>query len=177
MRSPRSWCLAVCVLLVVPSEGRAQEKHAYQSDFTAAEFAARRAKIYDAIGTQAIAVVQGASGVPGFSVFRQSNDFYYLCGVESAHAYLLLNGRSRTATLYLPHRDAGRERSEGKILSVEDSALVTRLTGVTQVKGLESLALDLISADLIRPPALALYTPALWGKTKPCSTFGYHSMR
>ena len=39
MRSPRSWCLAVCVLLVVPSEGRAQEKHAYQSDFTAAEFA------------------------------------------------------------------------------------------------------------------------------------------
>ncbi len=159
MRSPRSWCLAVCVLLAVPSEGSAQEKHAYQSDFTAAEFAARRAKIYDAIGTQAIAVVQGASGVPGFSVFRQSNDFYYLCGVESAHAYLLLNGRSRTATLYLPHRDAGRERSEGKILSVEDSALVTRLTGVTQVKGLESLALDLISADLIRPPALALYTP------------------
>jgi len=159
MRSPRSWCLAVCVLLAVPSEGRAQEKHAYQSDFTAEEFAARRAKIYDAIGTQAIAVVQGASGVPGFSVFRQSNDFYYLCGVESAHAYLLLNGRSRTATLYLPHRDAGRERSEGKILSVEDSALVTRLTGVTQVKGLESLALDLISADLIRPPALALYTP------------------
>ncbi len=159
MRYPRSWCLIACLVLAVPSESPAQEKHAYQTDFTGAEFAARRAKIYDAIGAQGIAVVQGASGVPGFSVFRQSNDFYYLCGVESAHAYLLLNGRTRTATLYLPHRDEIRERSEGKILSAEDSALVARLTGVDQVRGLESLSRDLVGADLIRPPALALYTP------------------
>jgi len=159
MRSPRSWCLIAGLLLAVPSAGPAQEKHAYQTDFTASEFAERRAKIYDAIGARGIAVVQGASGVPGFSVFRQSNDFYYLCGLESAHAYLLLNGRTRSATLYLPHRDEGRERSEGKILSAEDSALVARLTGVNQVRALESLAPDLVSADLIRPPALALYTP------------------
>ena len=138
---------------------RAQEKHWYQADFTASEFAARRARIYDAIGAQGIAIVQGASGVPGFSVFRQANDFYYLCGVESAHAYLLLNGRSRTSTLYLPHRDEGAERSGGKILSMEDAALVMRLTGVEQVHGLESLASDLIGADLIRPPALTLFTP------------------
>ncbi len=159
MRTQRSWCLAACLLLVIPSETRAQDKHGYQTDFTLDDFAARRAKIYDAIGSRGIAIVQGASGVPGFSVFRQSNDFYYLCGVESAHAYLLLNGRTRTSTLYLPHRDDGRERSEGKILSAEDTALVGRLTGVEQVRGLESLARDLVSADLIRPPALALYTP------------------
>ncbi len=134
MRYSRSWSLIACLVLAVPSESPAQEKHASQTDFTGAEFAARRAKIYDAIGAQGIAVVQGASGVPGFSVFRQSNDFYYLCGVESAHAYLLLNGRTRTATLYLPHRDEIRERSEGKILSAEDSALVARLTGVDQVR-------------------------------------------
>ncbi len=159
MRSQRSWCLAAALLLVTPSETRAQETHSYQSDFTVAEFAARRAKLYDAIGSQGVAIVQGASGVPGFSVFRQSNDFYYLSGVESEHAYLLLNGRARTATLYLPPRDEGRERSQGKILSAEDSTLVKRLTGVDQVRGLESLARDLVSADLIRPPALALYTP------------------
>ena len=129
MRSQRSWSLAACCLLVVSSPVRAQEQHGYQTDFTVEEFAARRAKIYAAIGAQGIAVVQGASGVPGFSVFRQSNDFYYLSGVESAHAYLLLNGRTRTATLYLPHRDEGRERSEGKILSAEDTTLVMRLTG------------------------------------------------
>ena len=159
MRNYRSWRLACCLLLVMPSVARAQEQHGYQTDFMAAEFAARRAKLYDAIGTRGIAVVQGASGVPGFSVFRQSNDFYYLSGVESAHAYLLLNGRTRTATLYLPPRDEGRERSEGKILSAEDSTLVKRLSGVDQVRGLESLARDLVGADLIRPPALTLYTP------------------
>lgn len=137
----------------------AQEKHYYQTDFSIEEFNARRAKVYDAIGNTAIAVVQGAGGLAGFSVFRQSNEFYYLCGVESAHAYLLLNARSRKTTLYLPHRDEGREAGEGKTLSAEDADLVKKLTGVDNVRGLEFLSSDLISADLIRPPALAFYTP------------------
>ncbi len=159
MQFYRSVYLVASLLLVFPSATRAQEKHHYQTDFTAQEFAARRAQIFDAIGTQGIAVVQGASGVPGFSVFRQSNDFYYLCGVESEHAYLLLNGRTRTSTLYLPARDHGRERSQGKILSAEDSTLVKQLTGVEQVRGLQHLAGDLVGADLIRPPAMTLFTP------------------
>ena len=155
----RTWCLTACVLFATPVSVVAQEKHWYQTDFTASELTARRARIYDAIGAQGIAIVQGAAGVPGFSVFRQSNDFYYLCGLESAHAYLLLNGRTRSSTLYLPHRDDGREQSEGKTLAAEDAALVTRLTGVEQVRGVESLSSDLVGADLIRPPALTLYTP------------------
>jgi Xaa-Pro aminopeptidase len=156
----RSRCLAAVVLFCFTTiPVAAQDQHAYQTDFTPSELAARRAMVYDAIGAQGIAIVQGASGVPGFSVFRQANDFYYLCGVESAHAYLLLNGRTRTTTLYLPHRDAGRESNEGKVLSAEDAALVTQLTGVEQVRGLEALASDLIGADLIRPPALTLFTP------------------
>lgn len=137
----------------------AHSAYAYQTDFSAAEFGARRARIYYAIGAQGIAIVQGATGVPGFSMFRQANDFYYLCGVESAHAYLLLNGRSRTTTLYLPHRDEARERNEGRILAVEDSTLLVRLTGVDRVRGLEALAADLVSADLIRPPAMTVFTP------------------
>lgn len=146
-------------LAFAPIPSAAQGPAVYQTDFSAEELGARRARVYDAIGREAIAVVQGASGVPGFSVFRQSNDFYYLTGVESAHAYLLLNGRSRAATLYLPHRDEGRERSEGKMLSVEDSSFLVTATGVTRVRALEDLARDLVSADLLRPPALALYTP------------------
>lgn len=50
----------------------AQEKHHYQNDFSIEEFAARRTKVYDAIGNNAIAVIQGAKGLAGFSVFRQS---------------------------------------------------------------------------------------------------------
>jgi Xaa-Pro aminopeptidase len=74
-------------------------------------------------------------------------------------AYLLLNGRARTATLYLPHRDEARERGEGKVLSAEDAPLVRQLTGVEQVRGIEFLSQDLIGADLLRPPALTVYTP------------------
>ena len=156
--------LVTCLLLLasaVVGTGRldAQDAASYQTDFTRDEFAARRARVYDAIGRNGIAVVQGATGVPGFSVFRQANDFYYLCGVESAHGYLLLNGRSRTTTLYLPHRDEARERNEGKILSVEDSVLLQQLTGVNVVRGLEQMAADLTGADLLRPPAMTLHTP------------------
>lgn len=163
MRLRSSRHLAVCALVLTPSLApslaAAQAPTGYQTDVSKDELTARRARIYDAIGTQGIAVVQGTSGVPGFSVVRQSNDFYYLSGVESAHAYLLMNGRSRRTTLYLPHRDDDRERGEGKVLSVEDSLLLVQLTGVDRVRGLEILAQDLVGADLLRPPAMILHTP------------------
>jgi Xaa-Pro aminopeptidase len=136
----------------------AQENPHYQTDFSRDELARRRSAIFDAIGPTALAVVQGASGVPGFSVFRQNNTFYYLTGLESPHAYLLLSGRTRQATVYLPHRDAATEGNEGGVLSAEDSELVKRLAGVEHVKGLEFLSADLVGAGLIRPPAPLLYT-------------------
>ncbi|MCB0775611.1 MAG: aminopeptidase P N-terminal domain-containing protein, partial [Chitinophagaceae bacterium] len=136
----------------------AQDAHHYQTDFTKEEFARRRNTIFDAIGNKAVAVIQGASGLPGFSVFRQTNSFYYLTGIETPHAYLLLNGRSRSATLYLPHRDEGTERNQGKVLSAEDVDLVKQLTGIEQVKGTEFLSNDLVGTGLIRPPAPKLYT-------------------
>ena len=49
-----------------------------------------------------MAVVQGVSLTPGFTMPRQSNEFYYLCGLETPHSYLLLDGRSRKATLLVP---------------------------------------------------------------------------
>ena len=150
---------AASLLLLAPATGDAQAPHGYQTDFTREELAARRTRILDAIGPRSIAIVQGAAGVPGFSVFRQSNDFYYLTGVESEHAYLLLNGRTRRSTLYLPHRDEDLERGGGKVLSAEDDTLLVRLTGIEQVRGIERLASDLTGADLLRPPAMTLHTP------------------
>lgn len=145
--------------LMAPAYAFAQEKYYYQTDFSVEDFTARRANIFDKIGNNAIALIQGASGVTDFSVFRQSNSFYYLCGLETAHAYLLLNGRNKTATIYLPYRDAGRERGEGKILSANDVDLIKKLTGVDQVRGVEFLSIDLVGTGLIRPPAPVLYTP------------------
>lgn len=146
------------ITLIGINSSIAQDKHHYQTDFSKEEFTERRTRILDAIGNNAIALIQGASGLPGFSVFRQSNTFYYLTGLETAHAYLLLNGRTRQVSLYLPHRDAGRESNEGKVLSAEDSELIKQLTGVNHVKGIEFLSADLVGTGLIRPPAPVLYT-------------------
>lgn len=112
----------------------------FTNDFPSQEFAARRAKVYDAIGEGGLALVQGAPRPVGFVRFRQSNEFYYLCGIESPHAYLLLNGAQRTATLYLPHRNEARERFEGKTLSAEDADLIKKLAGVDAVYGSDLLA-------------------------------------
>jgi len=117
----------------------------FTKDFPPEEFAQRRAKVYEAVGTGSLALVQGAPSQPGYIRFRQTNEFYYLCGIESPHAYLLLDGSQRRASLYLPHRNAGRERSEGKVLSAENEDLIKELSGIDAVYGV-----DLLSEHLAR---------------------------
>ncbi|MEQ1765442.1 MAG: Xaa-Pro peptidase family protein, partial [Pyrinomonadaceae bacterium] len=80
-------------------------------------------------------------------------------GIESPHAYLVIDGRNQRTAIYLPHRDSDRERNEGKILSAEDSDLIKELTGIDQVRSLEQLSLDLVGKGLLRPPAALLFTP------------------
>jgi Xaa-Pro aminopeptidase len=147
------------LLLPATTTVRAQEGIPFfTTDFPPQEFAARRAKIYDAIGDDGLAIVQGASSPVGFVRFRQSNEFYYLCGIESPHAYLLLDGLQRTATLYLPHRNDARERFEGKMLSAEDADMIKQLAGVDAVYGTDLLGEHL--ARYIRiAQARTLYTP------------------
>jgi Xaa-Pro aminopeptidase len=105
----------------------------YQSDFPPEEFQARWDRVYDAIGDRAIAVVQGVGLTPGFIYPRQNNEFYYLSGVETPGSYIMLDGRDRTATLYLPSRNPRLEAGEGRVLSADDADLVIRLTGVDHV--------------------------------------------
>lgn len=136
-----------------------QERNYFQTDFPKEEFAERRAKLFEQIGKNAIAIIQGAKGTADFNVFRQSNEFYYLSGLETPHAYLLLDGRTLRTTVYLAHRDAGREANEGKILSAEDGDLIKELTGIDQVRGVEELSMDLVGKGLLRLPAQLLYTP------------------
>jgi Xaa-Pro aminopeptidase len=130
----------------------------FTTDFPPDEFAQRRSSVYDAIGSGAIALVQGAPSPTGYVRFRQTNQFYYLCGIEVPHAYLLLDGTQRRATLYLPHRNEGRERGEGKMLSPEDEVLIKQLSGIDAVYGLDLLAEHL--GRISRNSAVkALYTP------------------
>ena len=145
-------------LLLTPSLLFSQELPSYQTDFPADEFAARRLRVFEAIGTNAISIVQGGTSVRGFHVFRQTNEFYYLSGIEVANAYLLLNGRTKKTTLFLPHQDIERERGEGKTISVEDAALVKKISGVDDVYGIEMFSTHL-SRFLVRYPFPVLHTP------------------
>ncbi len=130
----------------------------FTADFPPEEFASRRTGVYDAIGKGAVALLQGAPTPLGYTRFRQTNDFYYLCGVEVPNAYLLLDGASRKATLYLPHRNEGRERGEGKVLSAEDAEEVRKLSGVEAVSGTDLLAEQLARILQQRAP-LTVYAP------------------
>ena len=105
----------------------------YQSDFPPEEFRARWNRVFDRIGDQAVAAVQGVPMTNGYQLPRQHNTFYYLSGIETPGSYIVLDGRTRQVTLYLPPRNAALEAAEGKVLSADDTDLVKKLTGVDAV--------------------------------------------
>lgn len=152
----KSFLLIVLFLLSFQSF-RAQDIPFFTSDFPPAEFAGRRSKVYEAIGEN-LALVQGAASPAGYTRFRQTNEFYYLSGIEVPHAYLLLDGRFKRAYLYLPHRNEARERGEGKVLSAEDAELVKRLSGLEQVFASETLG-EHLAAFARGGQELKIYTP------------------
>ncbi|HSL20153.1 MAG TPA: aminopeptidase P N-terminal domain-containing protein [Vicinamibacterales bacterium] len=129
--------MLVCVLLLALVRPIAGQH--YQSDFPPEEFKGRWQGVFDRIGPAAVAVVQGMPQTDGFQFPRQYNTFYYLCGIETPGSYLLLDGRTRTVTLYLPSRNERLERAEGKVLSADDAALVKRLTAVDDVQPVDHM--------------------------------------
>ena len=58
----------------------------FTKDFPVEECSQRRRRIYEAIGPEAVALVQWAATPAGFVRSRQTNEFYYLCGAETPHA-------------------------------------------------------------------------------------------
>src|SRR5262245_24401259 len=99
-------------LVTVHASASAQAGRAFTTDFNRQEFATRRAKVYDAIGRDAVALMQGLPTVHSSAVFRQSNEFYYITGVVAPQALVLLDGAARRTILYLPKQDARRAATE-----------------------------------------------------------------
>jgi Xaa-Pro aminopeptidase len=152
--------LAFLIGAAVAVWGEAAPYH--QTDFPPEEFKARWEVVFNKIGNQAVAVVQGTARTNGFIFPRQSNEFYYLSGIETPGSYLLLDGRTRKATLYLPARDARLESAEGKVLSAGDADLVKRLTGADEVLSTEAMRDDWLSTSNGGAPheIYALFSPA-----------------
>lgn len=124
----------------------------FQDWFGAADFRARHQRVYDAIGDRAMALIQGAGPVGGFEVFRQTNELFYFCGVEVPHAILLLDGRTRTTSLYLPPRDAEHAAKDGEEFSSDDAQELKKLTGVDGVFPLGRLESDIGGAEILFTP-------------------------
>ena len=117
----------------------------FQTAFPVDEFARHRAAVADAIGN-GVAVLQGMPATGAFDLFRQDNDFFYLSGVETPHAYLTIDGRTGRSVLYLLPVDPVLLEKEGAELNADGAEVAIRLTGVDDVKPLAVLAGDLASA-------------------------------
>ncbi len=158
MALPR--CCVLALFFVATSAGpapRAQVVPYHQTDFPPEEFKARWTVIFNKIGDQAVAVLPGASQTNGFIFPRQTNDFYYLCGIETPQSYLLLDGRKRRVTLYLPPRNLRLESAEGKVLSADDVDLAKSLTGADDVLSTDAMRSDWLSFCRRRRTAGHLY--------------------
>src|SRR5215203_4980172 len=146
--------VALAGLLTVHATGSAQAGRSFTTDFTRQEFAARRATVYDAIGRDAVALMQGLPSVHSSAVFRQSNEFYYITGVVAPQALVLLDGAARRTILYLPKQDARRAAVEGDVLSSDDAVKTADITGADEVKPTDQLL-----ADLTARGAKVVYVP------------------
>ena len=132
----------------------------YQVDFPPEEFKARWEGVFEQIGDKAVAVVQGFPLSNGFIMPRQTNAFYYLSGIETPHAYILLDGRHKKVTLYMPPRNERLERSEGRILNADDEKLIKKLVGVDAVHSTDFMR-ENFPPDLDRGTVIyTMFTPA-----------------
>ncbi|HTK29307.1 MAG TPA: Xaa-Pro peptidase family protein [Vicinamibacterales bacterium] len=122
--------------------------------FPPEEFAARRARVMDRIG-DAVAILQGTTERPGEQAFRQNNQFFYVTGVAEPRAIVAIDGRSKTAVLFLQPYDARRvERMFGPGLAPGPEAAAA--TGIDRVEPRSAFAA--LVQELARS-GRTLYTP------------------
>lgn len=141
----KSRCLFLLfLLLLIPSITLSQE---YQSFFPPEEFQARWERVFGKIGDNSIAIIQGAPDPGGYVYPRQTNSFFYLSGVETPYSYLVLDGKERKSTLYLP---PGIRAHNNRVLTLEDVERLKQLTGVHEL---------LSTDDLEKLNSRVIYTP------------------
>lgn len=79
--------------------------------FPPEEFAARRTKVIEQIG-DGVAIVLGTTEPPGEVPFRQNSQFFYLTGVTEPRASVIIDGRAKTTTVFLPPKTERQDTSQ-----------------------------------------------------------------
>lgn len=143
--------LTPLVLMALSSISVAQP--VFSDIFPPEEFAARRARVMAQIG-EGVAILQGTTERPGEQPLRQSDQFFYLCGVNEPRAILAIDGKTKRSTLYLYGGADRRERMFGSAMYPGEAA--AKATGIESVVAREEFARALESFAREGRP---LYTP------------------
>lgn len=122
----------------------------FSHDFTAAEFVDRRRIIAGKIGAKAHLLIAAAPPVPG-DVPVQDANFYYFCGLETCHSYLLVDGKNGHTTLFLPSRDTMDGEAEDK-LGFEDAELIRQRLQIEEVQPSSALTAALSQVSVLYVP-------------------------
>ena len=100
--------------------------------FDKSEYAARRAKLAEKI-PDGVAILLGAT-LPTGGEFFQNNDLMYFAGVEIPNAALIVDGRSKTSTLFFTLSDSAA-RNEG--ISLDLVRNTQAVTGIERISPIE----------------------------------------
>jgi Xaa-Pro aminopeptidase len=116
-------------------------------------YAARRDSLMKNIDG-AVAVLQGAQETRAYTAFRQSNDFYYLTGVDVPGAFALIDAARHRSILFLPPRNRQQEIWEGPRLFAGEEARAA--TGFDEVLDVSRFGEEL---EKRQAGLKAIYTP------------------
>jgi len=105
--------------------------------FDKSEYAARRAKLMDKIA-DGTAILFGAQTISSYYPYAQANDFLYLTGVEMPDCALIMDGRSRTSTLFMTATEAA-VLSQGLDPALAKDA--RSFTGIERIMPIERLSM------------------------------------
>jgi Xaa-Pro aminopeptidase len=139
--------------------------------FPPEEFAARRAKVFDAIGA-GVAILQGTTERPGEQPLRQSNQFFYLTGIVEPRALAILDGRTKRTTVFVQPDDNRRRRQIDRMFGpgIVPGPEAATAAGVDEVQPRDAFAtaLDAIARD--RRPIYTCQRPEVLGSASAHDT-------
>lgn len=107
----------------------------------------RRSLLRERLGSSGFVLLRGLPETRDYTEFRQDKVFWYLTGIESPGATLLMDLTSGLELLFLPHANAGKEFVEGELWDSSDE-WVRELTGIGQVlpeDALQDTLLEMLS--------------------------------
>jgi Xaa-Pro aminopeptidase len=139
--------------------------------FEKSEYAARRARLMDRIPDGA-AVILGARPLAGYHPFAQSNDFFYLCGVEAPDAVLIVDGKRRESLLFMTLTERAARNDGIPVELVRDPVAATGLDRVLPADQLTGMLSRLAGQGYV------LYTPFMPEElARECSTEKWRALQ